>query len=219
MRILVIEDDAMIGAGIRQGLMHAGFAVDWVTDGHAAEAALGNGVYDLAVLDLGLPKKGGMAVLAGLRAARSTLPVLVVSARDTLADRIAGLEGGADDYMLKPFDLDELLARVRSLVRRGSGRHRALFEHKGIVLDPAAMTCTLNGERVALSRREFAMLELLLRERGQVLTRARIEDSLYAWGDEIESNAVQVHVHHLRRKFGEDLIRTVRGVGYTIDTP
>ena len=219
MRILVIEDDAMIGAGIRQGLMHAGFAVDWVTDGHAAEAALGNGVYDLAVLDLGLPKKGGMAVLAGLRAARSTLPVLVVSARDTLADRIAGLEGGADDYMLKPFDLDELLARVRALLRRRAGRAEPLLRFGPLVLDPARRTVVNAGQPVELSAKEFAILEALMQRPDIALSREQLEESVYGWGCEVGSNAVEVHVHHLRRKLGAPLIRNVRGVGYRMVEP
>ena len=218
MRALIVEDDRLIGDAVATALRLAGYAVDWVT---SAEQVPGHGVpaADVVVLDIALPGISGLDLLARWRADGVNVPVLLLTARDTVVDRVDGLDRGGDDYLIKPFDLDELLARVRSLVRRGAGRRRALLEHRDIVLDPAAMTCSRGAAAVVLTRREFAVLELLLRERGRVLSRDRIEDSLYAWGDEIESNAVQVHIHHLRRKFGEALIRTVRGAGYIIDPP
>ena len=216
MRILLIEDDSMIGKSVQQGLSTAGFAVDWVTDGRAAELALGNGVYDLAVLDLGLPKKDGMAVLARLREMGDSMPVLIASARDTVGDRISGLNAGADDYLLKPFDLDELVARVRALLRRHAGRGSPLLGHGPIVLDPLRKTVTLYGQPVELSMREFALLEALLQRPGAVLSREKLEESVYGWGQEVGSNAVEVHLHHLRKKLGASLIKNVRGVGYRV---
>ena len=216
MRILLIEDDTMIGKSVQQGLSTAGFAVDWVADGRAAELALGNGVYDLAVLDLGLPKKDGMAVLAQLREMGDAMPVLIASARDTVSDRISGLNGGADDYLLKPFDLDELVARVRALLRRHAGSGSPLLSHGPIVLDPLRKTVTLDGQPVELSVREFALLEALLQRPGAVLSREQLEESVYGWGQEVGSNAVEVHLHHLRKKLGAGLIKNVRGVGYRI---
>ena len=216
MRILLIEDDAMIGKGVRQGLAKAGFAVDWVTDGRAAELALGNGVYELAILDLGLPKKDGMAMLTSLRALGNSMPVLIASARDTVQDRIGGLDAGADDYLLKPFDLDELVARVRALLRRHVGRGSSLLRHGPVELDPLRKTVTCSGEPVELSAREFAVLEALLQRPGAVLSREKLEESVYGWGQEIGSNAIEVHLHHLRKKLGGDLIKNVRGVGYRI---
>jgi two-component system response regulator QseB len=216
MRILLIEDDTMIGKSVQQGLAKAGFAVDWVTDGRAAELALGNGVYDLAVLDLGLPKKDGMAILARLREMGDAMPVLIASARDTVADRIGGLNAGADDYLLKPFDLDELVARVRALLRRHAGSGSPLLSHGPIVLDPLRKTVTLDGQPVELSVREFALLEALLQRPGVVLSREKLEESVYGWGQEVGSNAVEVHLHHLRKKLGAGLIKNVRGVGYRV---
>ena len=216
MRILLIEDDTMIGKSVQQGLSTAGFAVDWVTDGRAAELALGNGVYDLAVLDLGLPKKDGMAILAQLRDMGDAMPVLIASARDTVADRIGGLNAGADDYLLKPFDLDELVARVRALLRRHAGRGSPLLNHGPIVLDPLRKCVTLDGQPVELSVREFALLEALLQRPGAVLSREQLEESVYGWGQEVGSNAIEVHLHHLRKKLGAGLIKNVRGVGYRI---
>jgi two-component system response regulator QseB len=216
MRILLIEDDAMIGKAVRQGLLQAGFATDWATDGREAELSLANGVYDLAVLDLGLPRKDGMDVLAMLRAKGNQMPVLIASARDTVRDRIAGLEAGADDYVLKPFDLDELIARVRALLRRHAGSGTPLLQSGSLVLDPARKTVTRSGEPVQLSPREFAVLEALMQRPGVVLSRERLEDSVYGWGEEVGSNAIEVHLHHLRRKLGSAAIRNVRGVGYRI---
>lgn len=216
MRILLIEDDAMIGKAVRQGLSTAGFAVDWVTDGRAAELALDNGVYDLAILDLGLPKKDGMAILAGLRELGNSMPVLIASARETVRDRIDGLDAGADDYLLKPFDLDELVARVRALLRRHAGRGSPVLRHGPIVLDPVRKTVTCGDEPVELSAREFAVLEALLQRPGAVLSREKLEESVYGWGQEVGSNAIEVHLHHLRKKLGGDLIKNVRGVGYRV---
>ena len=216
MRLLLIEDDDMIGKAVREGLMRAGFTVDWVTDGHSADLALGNGVYDLAILDLGLPKKDGMAILASLRAGSNFIPVLIASARDTVADRIAGLEAGADDYVLKPFDLDELIARVRALLRRHAGSGAPLLKCGALVLDPVRKSVVRNDVPVDLSAKEFALLETLMQRPGAVLSREQLEESVYGWGDEIGSNAIEVHLHHLRKKLGSATIKNVRGVGYRV---
>ncbi len=216
MRILLIEDDTMIGRAVDHGLSQSGFAVDWVTDGRAAELALANAVYDLAILDLGLPKKDGMAILAALRGGGNSMPVLIASARDTVRDRIAGLDAGADDYVLKPFDLDELLARVRALLRRHAGSGSPLLCCGSLVLDPLRKRVTKNGDTVELSAREFAVLEALMQRPGSVLSREKLEESVYGWGNEVGSNAIEVHLHHLRRKLGPGLIGNVRGVGYRV---
>jgi two-component system response regulator QseB len=216
MRILLIEDDAMIGKAVRRGLADAGFAVDWVTDGRAAELALANGVYDLAILDLGLPKKDGMALLATLRAMGNAMPVLIASARDTVRDRIAGLEAGADDYVLKPFDLDELVARVRALLRRIAGSGSPLLKAGSLTLDPVRKQVTQGEATVELSAKEFAVLETLMQRPGAVLSRSQLEESVYGWGEEVGSNAIEVHLHHLRKKLGAAAIRNVRGVGYRV---
>lgn len=216
MRLLLIEDDAMIGRAVRHGLTQAGFAVDWVQDGIDAEHALANGVYDLAVLDLGLPRKDGMAVLATLRAAGDSMPILIVSARDTVHDRIKGLEAGADDYLLKPFDLDELIARVRALIRRNAGSATPLITYGSTVLDPVRKCVLRHGVEVELSAREYAVFEALMRRPGAVMSRERLEDSVYGWGEEIGSNAIEVHLHHLRKKLGPAVIKNVRGVGYRV---
>lgn len=219
MRLLLVEDDALLGSGVRAALAEMGFAVDWVRDGEAANVALTDECYDLLVLDLGLPRCSGTEVLRRLRAASRDLPVLILTARDRVADRIAGLDAGADDYLIKPFDVDELGARLRALQRRRGGHASAVIEHGNLRLDPAAHQVTRNGAVLDLSPREFAVLHLLLANPGRVQSRAQIEEKLYAWGQEVESNAVEVHVHRLRRKLGNDLIRTVRGVGYVIDPP
>jgi DNA-binding response OmpR family regulator len=219
MRLLLVEDDAMIGRAMRQGLGDAGFVVDWVTDGRAAELALANGVYDLALLDLGLPGKDGMALLRELRGRRDPVPVLIVTARDAVADRIAGLNEGADDYVLKPFDLDELVARVRALLRRRAGSAGPLLECGTLQLDPVKREVRLRGEPLTLSAKEFALLETLMQRPGAVLSREQLEDALYGWEREVGSNAVEVHLHNLRRKLGPDVIRNVRGVGYKVVPP
>jgi DNA-binding response OmpR family regulator len=219
MRLLLVEDDQMIGRAVRQGLGDTGFAVDWVMDGNAAERALANGVYDLALLDLGLPGQDGMAVLKLLRRSGNSVPVLIITARDAVADRIAGLNAGADDYVLKPFDLDELIARVRALLRRHAGGASPLLECGALTLDPVRKEVRLKGELVSLSAREFALLEALLQRPGAVMSREQLEDSVYGWTEEIGSNAVEVHLHNLRRKLGAETIRNVRGVGYKVVAP
>lgn len=219
MRLLLVEDDTMIGRAMRQGLSDAGFTTDWVMDGHGAGRALANGVYDLAVLDLGLPGQDGMAVLRELRKRGNSIPVLIATARDAVADRIAGLNAGADDYVLKPFDLDELIARVRALLRRHAGGASPVLQCGELSLDPVHRQVSLKGESVNLSAREFALLEILMQRPGAVLSRAQLEDSIYGWTEEIGSNAVEVHLHKLRRKLGADTIRNVRGVGYKVCAP
>ncbi len=216
MRILLIEDDNMIGSAVRQGLADAGFAVDWVADGRAAELALGSGGYDMALLDLGLPRKDGMALLAQLRGAGSNLPVLVMTARDSVEDRIAGLDAGADDYVLKPFDLDELVARVRALLRRHAGAGNPLSIWGDLSLDPQRRRVLRRDVEVLLSSREFSILEALMRRPGAVVSREQLEDTVYGWGEEVGSNAIEVHLHHLRRKLGAGTIVNVRGVGWRL---
>lgn len=216
MRILLAEDDPLLGDGLRAGLRQQGFQVDWVRDGEAAERELRSGAYAAAVLDLGLPLKDGLDVLAALRRAGVTLPVLVLTARDAVPDRVRGLDVGADDYVVKPVDLDELAARLRALVRRAHGVAQQQLAAQDVVLDPAARTVTRGGEPVALSTREFDLLHALLLNAGRVLSREQLEQHLYAWGRDVESNVVEVHVHHLRRKLGAGLIQTVRGVGYLL---
>ena len=219
MRVLVVEDDPMIGRAVVNGMQDAGYAVDWVRDGAAAELALGHGAYDLALLDLGLPRKDGLEVLKSVRRSRSDVPVLVITARDSVADRVAGLDVGADDYLVKPFDLEELAARMRALLRRSAGRAASVFEHGGVRIDPATREVTRDGEPVALSSREYAVLEALMMRPGAILSRAQLEDRLYGWGESVESNAVEVYIHGLRRKLGHELIQNVRGVGYFIPKP
>jgi two-component system OmpR family response regulator/two-component system response regulator QseB len=216
MRILLVEDDTLLGDGLRAGLLALGFQVDWVRDGEAALLELRSGVYAAAVLDLGLPRKDGLQVLAEARSAGATLPVLVLTARDAVADRIRGLDQGADDYVLKPVDLHELAARLRALVRRAHGQPQELLRSGNVTLDPAGRSVQLAGEAVVLSAREFDLLHALMLSAGRVLTREQLEQHLYRWGREVESNTVEVHIHHLRRKLGSQAIQTVRGVGYTV---
>ena len=216
MRLLLAEDDNMIGEAVRAGLRRQGFAVDWVRDGVAAEQALLAEAYDACLLDLGLPRKAGLDVLRRLRERGSTLPVLVLTARDAITDRVDGLDAGADDYVVKPFDLAELAARIRAVTRRKGGRAQAIIEHGEVTLDPATREVRRNGELVALSPREFALLQALLEHPGRILSRAQLEERLYGWGEEVESNVVEVHLHTLRRKLGADFIRNVRGVGYRV---
>ena len=216
MRILLAEDDPMLGDGLQAGLRQQGFQVDWVRDGEAAERELASGVYAAAVLDLGLPRKDGMDVLQALRARGLATPVLVLTARDAVPDRIRGLDLGADEYVVKPVDLYELGARLRSLVRRAHGQLQESLRWGGIRLEPAARQVSLNGEAVALSMREFDLLHALMRGAGRVLSREQLEEQLYSWGHEVESNTIEVHIHHLRRKLQPSLILTVRGVGYTV---
>jgi two-component system response regulator QseB len=217
MRLLLVEDDEMIGASIQSGLRHEGYAVDWVRDGAAAEAALAaEPAIALVMLDLGLPRKDGFAILEGLRARRNSVPVLIVTARDAVADRVRGLDLGADDYLVKPFDLIELSARIRALLRRHAGRAEPIVAHAGYVLDPARRTVTYRGRNVAVSAREYALLHALLERPGRPVPRRRLEEDIYGWGEEVASNAIEVHVHNLRKKLGEQAIRTVRGLGYAV---
>jgi two-component system, OmpR family, response regulator len=216
MRLLVVEDDPMIGDSLRRGLKLADFAVDWVQDGQAAELALHNGVYDMMILDLGLPGKSGLQVLQEMRQRGNDLPVLIVTARDLVDDRVTGLNLGADDYLVKPFDLDELKARIHAVMRRHGGRGSSLISYGPISLDPLSHRVTLRGEPVALSSREFALLHALMSHPGAVLSLTQLEDALYGWNEEVASNAVEVHIHHLRRKLGSHAVLNVRGVGYRV---
>jgi two-component system response regulator QseB len=217
LRVLLVEDDLLLGDGIREGLKQEGYTVDWVTDGQAAGGALAVEPFDLMVLDLNLPYRSGLDVLRELRSGGNTMPVLILTARDTVAERVQGLDVGADDYLTKPFALHELCARARALVRRSKGRADPRLVHGELVLDPAAHTVTQAGQLIDLSSGEFTLLELLLEEAGRVLSRNRLEQALYGWTKDVDSNALEVYVHHLRKKLGRDLIRTVRGVGYVID--
>jgi len=216
MRILLAEDDPLLGDGLRAGLRQLGFQVDWVRNGDAAERELRGQPYAAAVLDLGLPAKDGLEVLAAVRRAHVGVPVLVLTARDAITDRIRGLDLGADDYVVKPVDLHELAARLRALVRRAHGQPQERLQAQDIELDPAGRTVRKAGVPVALPTREFDLLQLLMLNAGRVLSREQIEQHLYSWGQEVESNTVEVHVHHLRRKLGPALIQTVRGVGYVL---
>jgi two-component system response regulator QseB len=217
MRLLLVEDDKLLGEGIYAGLCQEGYAVDWVRDGEAAESACLSEDYDCMVLDIGLPRQSGLDVLDHVRARGNDTPVLMLTARDTITDRINGLDHGADDYMIKPFDLDELHARIRAVMRRGSGRSSPVLISGDIELDPVAHSVKQAGELVELTPKCFSILQTLMENKGRVMSRTRLEESLYSWKDEIESNAVEVHIHHLRKKLGSDLIRTIRGVGYTLE--
>lgn len=216
MRLLLVEDDPMIGASVQRGLRQDGHTVDWVRDGAAAELAVANGVHEMILLDLGLPRKSGLDLLASLRRKGVALPVLVITARDSLADRVKGLDAGADDYLVKPFDLDELSARIRALMRRHGGRASPVIEHGALTLNPATHEVTLAGLPVSLSGREFALLHALVEQPGVPLSRAQLEDRIYGWNEEIESNAIEVYIHSLRRKLGAEWIKNVRGVGYRV---
>jgi two-component system response regulator QseB len=216
MRLLVVEDDPLIGRAVVTGLREGGYAVDWVRDGAAAELALSTAVYDLVVLDLGLPRKDGLELLRGLRRGGNDVPVLIITARDGLSDRVTGHDLGADDYLVKPFDLDELLARARAIVRRRLGRTSPEITYGSLTLDPVRRRVVFRGQTVDLSAREFAVLEALMKEPGAVVSREKLEEAVYGWGEEVGSNTVEVHLHHLRRKLEPQVIRNVRGVGYRI---
>ncbi|MEO7335678.1 MAG: response regulator, partial [Caldimonas sp.] len=226
MRLLLVEDDRMIGESLRSALRLENHAVDWVRDASAAHATLSTERFDLVLLDLGLPPgsaapadppmRDGIDVLRAMRSRRDATPVIVLTARDARGDKVAGLDAGADDYLVKPFEFDELNARIRAVLRRHSGRAEPLLAHAGVTLDPATRQVTRDGEAVLLSAREFAVLEALMVRPGALLSRAQLEDRLYGWGEEIESNAVSVYIHQLRRKLGPDFIRNVRGVGYYV---
>lgn len=217
MRVLLVEDDELLGDGLRTGLIQYGYAVDWLKDGLSADQALKTETFDLVVLDLGLPKLPGISVLQNLRGRGQTMPVLILTARESVDDRVKGLDSGADDYLTKPFDLDELCARLRALQRRFTSRAEPLLTHEQITLDPASHTVTFHGENINLSRREFSLLHKLLENAGRVLSREHLTQSLYGWGEDVDSNALEVHIHNLRKKFGQEFIRTIRGIGYMID--
>jgi two-component system, OmpR family, response regulator len=216
MRILLVEDDAMIGEAVLDALRAEHYAVDWVRDGAMADTALRTESYDLVLLDLGLPRRDGLDVLRSLRSRGGRVPVLIATARDAIGDRIAGLDAGADDYVVKPYDTDEMLARIRALIRRSAGHGEPVFSHKGVSLNPATREATVNGEPVSLSAREWAVLEPMIARPGVVFSRGQLEEKLYGWKDEISSNAVEVYVHGLRKKLGSELIQTVRGLGYVV---
>ncbi|MCA0244913.1 MAG: response regulator transcription factor [Proteobacteria bacterium] len=216
MRVLLVEDDPMIGESLREALRRQGMAADWVRDGRAADAALAGERFDAVLLDLGLPQRSGVQVLQSLRARGDATPVIVLTARDALADKVASLDAGADDYLVKPFELDELLARLRAVGRRHAGRAQTALQVADLQLDPATREVSRGGRPVLLSAREFALLQALMERPGAILSRAQLEDRLYGWGEEVESNAVSVYVHQLRRKLGDDLLHTVRGVGYYV---
>jgi two-component system, OmpR family, response regulator len=216
MRLLLVEDDTMIGEAVLDVLRSGHYAVDWVRDGVMADTALRTESYDLVLLDLGLPKRDGLDVLRALRARHQAVPVLVATARDAIGDRIAGLDAGADDYVVKPYDTEELLARIRALIRRSAGQAGPVFSHRGVTLNPATREASVDGEAVSLSAREWAVLEPMLARPGVVFSRAQLEEKLYGWKGDISSNAVKVYVHGLRKKLGSDLIQTVRGLGYVV---
>lgn len=217
MRLLLAEDDEILGDGLVAGLSMEGYSVDWFIDGQQADEALKNTAYEVIILDLGLPKMDGLTVLKHLRSRKNQTPVLILTARDSIAERVAGLDNGADDFVAKPFDLTEIFARLRALTRRHEGRSHPLLEHQNLVLDVAAHTVFYHDQLIDLSQREFTILHFLLANLGKVISRARLEESLYSWDSEVESNTIEVHIHHLRKKLDTNLIRTVRGVGYIID--
>ncbi|WMR33559.1 response regulator [Metapseudomonas otitidis] len=217
MRLLLVEDDPALGEGVRTGLRQEGYTIDWLQDGASALHALQTEEFDLVVLDLGLPRLDGIELLKRLRGGGATLPVLILTARDATEDRIAGLDAGADDYLVKPFDLNELKARLRALLRRSTGRATVLIEHAGITLAPSSQQVTYNGQTVVLTPKEYLLLHELLAQPGKVFTRERLTQLLYGWEEEAESNTLEVHIYHLRKKLFSELIRTVRGIGYLVE--
>lgn len=217
MRILLVEDDELLGSGVCDGLRHFKYTVDWVKDGLSAEQALKNENFDAAILDIGLPKLSGYALLERIRNRGIGIPILILTARETIEDRVKGLDLGADDYLIKPFDLNELCARLRALIRRFTSRTIPIINYKEISLNPASYTVTYRGELVNLPRREFSLLQKLLENVGRVISRDHLMQNLYGWEDDVDSNALEVHVHNLRKKFGADFIRTIRGIGYVIE--
>lgn len=216
MRLLLAEDDAMIGESITEALINENYAVDWVRDGRAAELALDNGVYDLLLLDLGLPKKQGLTILSEYRKRGGMLPILVITARDSTANRVEGLDAGADDYLIKPFELEELFARVRALLRRQAGRADPLITYGDLTLNPASHEVIFRNQLLNMSAKEFGLLHALLDQPERVLSLAQLEEKLYGWDQEVDSNAIEVYIHRLRKKLGNDFIRNVRGVGYKV---
>lgn len=218
MRLLVVEDDEILGDGLVAGLKIEGYAVDWLTNGRLANEALKTHNYDLVVLDWNLPEMDGMSILKGLRSRKDETPVMILTAKDTIPDRVMGLDSGADDFVIKPFELDEVCARLRAMARRKEGRSIPTIEHKDIILDPASRLVTNNGEKVELSQKEFEILSFLMGNIGKVVSKSRLEETLYSWDSDVESNTVEVYIHYLRKKLDSGLIRTVRGVGYIIDS-
>jgi len=216
MRVLLVEDDELLGDGIRTGLRHYGHTIDWVKDGKAANDVLTTTFesFDIVVLDIGLPKMSGLDVLKSMREKNITTPVVILTARETVDDRVKGLDAGADDYITKPFDLDELCARMRALQRRSKSRAQPIISYANITLDPASHVVHMDGEQIMISRREFALLQKLIENSGRVISREQLNQTLYGWGENIDSNALEVHIHNLRKRFGTSLIRTIRGVGY-----
>jgi DNA-binding response OmpR family regulator len=219
MRLLLIEDDVMIGESVRKSLRQSGYAVDWVRNGELADTALMTEHFDLVLLDLGLPGKDGIAVLRSLRSKKKAVPVIIITARDSVEDRINGLDAGADDYVIKPFDLEELAARIRSALRRGVGHGDPQIEILGVRLKPVTREIVLHGEPIILSAREYAIVEALMLRPGAILSRAQLQDRMYGWGEDVESNTVEVYIHSIRRKLGGDFIQNVRGVGYFVPKP
>ena len=216
MRILLVEDDSLLGEGLLSGLQRENYSVDWVKNGETALSAISSTDYNAVILDIGLPKMSGLDVLRQSRKQGKVLPILILTAQDAVSDRITGLDAGADDYLTKPFEFEELCARLRALTRRSRGLAEKNICYKNIKIDTAAHNVTHDGKPIQLSRREFSLLEELLSSTGRVLSRSQLEDKLYSWGDEVGSNAIEVHIHHLRKQFGSDLIKTVRGVGYIV---
>ena len=214
MRLLLVEDDELLGDGVKTGLSQVGYTIDWLKDGKSARLALQSESFDLIILDLSLPGISGLSVLQHARNEGCTTPVIILTARETIEDRVKGLDSGADDYLTKPFDLDELTARIRALIRRTTGRAESVINYRGIVLDPAAHSVTVNGEEINFPRREFALLQKLLENSGNVLSREQLMQSVYGWEEDVDSNALEVHVHNLRKKLNGTFIRTIRGVGY-----
>jgi len=219
MRVLLVEDDRFLGDGIRAGLKHYGHTVDWVTDGRAAVDVItaSHETFDVIVLDIGLPKISGLTVLSTIRNKNITTPVIMLTAKDTIEDRVTGLDEGADDYITKPFDLDELCARMRAQQRRSNARAKPLITYNNITIDPASHVVTFKGEEVLISRREFSLLQKLLENTGRVISREQLNQTLYGWSENIDSNALEVHIHNLRKRFGNKLIRTIRGVGHLVE--
>jgi len=217
MRILLVEDDSALGEGIRAALKPEGYTVDWLQDGVSALHALTHESFALAILDLGLPRMDGLTVLKHLRSSANPIPVLILTARDATSDRIAGLDAGADDYLIKPFDVAELKARLRALLRRSVNRSQPVLEYRDITLDPITQQVSYQGNPVNLSRKEFLLLHELIAQPGRVFTRDKLQQILYGWDEEVESNALEVHIHYLRKKLFSELIRTVRGVGYLVE--
>lgn len=214
MRLLLVEDDELLGDAVKTGLMQFDYIVDWLKDGDAAKAALRTENFELIILDLGLPKLSGLSLLQHLRHEGNQTPVIILTARESIEDRVKGLDSGADDYLIKPFDLNELSARIRALVRRSQGRADTVIQYRNVTLDPASHTVMIDNETINVPRREFALLQKLLENTGQVLSREQLMQSIYGWEEDVDSNALEVHIHNLRKKLNANYIRTIRGIGY-----